>query len=88
MKLKYQFVVQKVADGYVAVAVGKDAAKFNGIIRMNKTGAAMFELLKRDTTEDKIVAAILDRFEAREEDVRADARKLLGKLREEKVLTD
>ena len=30
MKLKYKFVVQEVSDGFVAVAVGADAAKFSG----------------------------------------------------------
>ena len=42
MKLKYNFVVQQVADDYVAVTVGKDASSFGGLIRMNKTGAFIF----------------------------------------------
>ena len=35
MKLKYNFVINEVAGSTVAVAVGDDAAKFKGFIKMN-----------------------------------------------------
>lgn len=34
MKLKYNFVTNKVADKIVAVAVGGDLEKFNGFIKI------------------------------------------------------
>ncbi|MEE1007497.1 MAG: PqqD family protein, partial [Acutalibacteraceae bacterium] len=58
MKLKYNFVTNKVADRIVAVAVGEDANKFSGFIKMNDTGAYIFNMLKSDVTEDEIVASI------------------------------
>ena len=35
MKLKYNFVINEVAGSTVAVAVGDDAAKFKGFIKMS-----------------------------------------------------
>ena len=46
MKLKYNFVTNEVADKIVAVAVGDDLSKFNGFIKMNGTGAFIFNMLK------------------------------------------
>ena len=57
MKLKYNFVTNEVADKIVAVAVGGDLEKFNGFIKMNDTGAYIFNMLKSDVTEEEIVAA-------------------------------
>ena len=58
MKLKYNFVTNKVADMVVAVAVGEDVQKFDGFIKMNDTGAYIFNMLKNDVTEDEITAAM------------------------------
>lgn len=63
MKLKYNFVMNKVADKNVAVAVGADSEKFNGFIKMNDTGAYIFNMLKKDVTEDEIVASLEKEYE-------------------------
>ncbi len=55
MKLKYSFVTNEVAGNIVAVAVGDDAVKFNGFIRMNTTGAEIFKLLENEITADAVV---------------------------------
>ena len=56
MKLKYNFVTNEIADKFVAVAVGDDLSKFNGFIKMDKTGSEIFNLLKEETTIDTVVA--------------------------------
>jgi len=71
MKLKYNFVSNEVADKIVAVAVGDDLQKFNGFIKMNDTGAYIFNMLKNDVTEEEIVAAMKkDYSDATEEEIR------------------
>lgn len=80
MKLKYKFVVQEVSDGFVAVAVGADAAKFSGIIRMNKTSAFVFKQLMKDVTEDEIVAGMCERYDGDEQVMRKDAQAFIKKL--------
>ena len=56
MKLKYNFVTNEVADNIVAVAVGDDMGKFNGFIKMNDTGAQIFDLLKNDISMEELIA--------------------------------
>ena len=55
MKLKYNFVTNQVADNIVAVVVGEDMGKFNGFIKMNETGAQIFDLLKDEISMEKLI---------------------------------
>lgn len=55
MKLKYQFATQQLTDSYVAVAVDRDAAKFDGVLQLNKSGKVILEALQQETTKDAIV---------------------------------
>ena len=87
MKLKYNFVTNEVADKIVAVAVGGDLEKFNGFIKMNDTGAYIFNMLKSDMTEEEIVAAMKKDYEdAAEEEIRETVSEFVGKLKEADVL--
>ncbi len=63
MKLKYNFVMRDIDNQPVAVAVGKDNAKFNGMIRMNQSGAYIFQLLKEDMTIEQIVEAVVSKYD-------------------------
>ena len=58
MKLKYSFVVNEVADQFVAVAVGDDLNQFNGFVKMNDTGASIFDKLKEEISLEDLIAAM------------------------------
>ncbi len=62
MKLKYDFVVNNVAGDTVAVSVGDTGGRFNGYIKLNETGAFIFDMLKCDVTREEIIAAILKEY--------------------------
>ena len=79
MKLNKDFILH-IADGEtVLVPTGK--AKFSGVVRGNKTLGAVLELLRDETTEVKIVAAMKARFDAPEEIISRDVKKALEGLR-------
>lgn len=83
MKLKYDFVINKVADKIVAVAVGDDLEKFNGFIKMNDITAFVFELLKNDVTEEEIIEAMKKEYaDASEEEIKETVADLLSKLKD------
>lgn len=87
MKLKYNFVTNKVADRIVAVAVGDDAQKFNGFIKMNDTGAFIFNMLRNDVTVDEIADAMKKEYEGVSEDeLRLTVSRFIDNLRESDVL--
>lgn len=87
MKLKYIFVTNKIADKIVAVAVGEDAEKFGGFIKMNDTGAYIFNMLKNDVTEEEIVASMQEEYEGVTlENLRNTVKEFISRLKESDVI--
>lgn len=83
MKIKSGFVLEKVGGGYLAVAVGARAKDFSGLVRMNGTGAFLWNLLvDNDMTRDELVEKVLSEYEgATAEQVSADVAAFEEKLR-------
>lgn len=80
MKLKKGIVLGNVDGNSFAIATGKLASKLNGIINNNKTAAYVFELLQKEQTEDSLVEAMFEKYDAPKEVIRADVRELLAKM--------
>ncbi len=80
MKLKYNFVTREVAGQAVAIVVGEDSKKFNGMIKLNDSGEFIFKMLGKDVSEDDIVTAFLDEYDATEEQVRDTVKKFVSEL--------
>lgn len=84
MKLKPEFITHVTPTEAMLVPTG--AANFSGLVRGNKTFGAVLEQLKKDTTEETIVAALMERFDAPEEVVARDVKKTLSELRKIEAL--
>ena len=78
MKLNKDFILHVSEGETMLVPTGK--AKFSGVIRGNKTLGAVLELLREDTTEAEIVAAMKKRFDAPEDVIARDVRKAVDSL--------
>ncbi len=46
MKIKDGFVLREIAGSHVAIATGEASKSFRGMIKMNSTGAKVWELFK------------------------------------------
>ena len=79
MKLNKDFLLHDTGTESLLVPVG--GAGFSGVVRGNKTLGAVLELLKADTTEAEIVAAMKARFDAPAGAIEADVQKALTELR-------
>lgn len=89
MKIKDGFVLEEVGGGYLAVAVGKRAKEFNGLVRMNGTGAFLWNLLaEKNMTREELIAAVLAEYEVDEERVTIDVLAFETKLRENGIIED
>ncbi len=86
MKLKYEFVTNFVAGKTVAVAVGKGLNEFGGFIKLNDTGAFIFELLKKEISEEEIVNALLKEYDVTEEKARESTKEFLEYLSSKGVI--
>ncbi len=58
MKLKFEFIINEIADQKVAVAVGDGLEQFNGFLKMDDVGESIFKKLNEDISEDELVAAM------------------------------
>ena len=82
MKLKDDYILYNASESeLIAVATGDESANFNGLLRANKTAAAIIEALKDDLTEDELVSKMVERFDAGEEEIRAGVQDILSSLR-------
>ena len=73
MKIKNGFVIEKVGTSYLAVAVGERAAEFSSMVRLNSTGAFLWNCLaKEDLTRDELVDKVLETYDVSREQVLSD----------------
>lgn len=86
MRIKDGFILRKVADSFIAVAVGEESVNFNAMVTTNETGAFLWEKLKEDTTEEELLQALLGEYDVDEETAKKDIAEFLEKLRDGKLL--
>ncbi len=79
MKLKKEFITHIVGNESILVPTGE--ADFSGVVRGNKTLGAVLELLKEETTDEAMIAALKKRFNAPEGAIEMDVAKALAELR-------
>lgn len=79
MKLKEGFITHDSGNEQIMVSAGN--TKFNGLVKSNSTAAFIVDCLKSETTEDKIVEKMLEKYDASVEIISADVKKILDKLR-------
>ena len=66
MKVNQNFILREIAGESMLIPVGAAAAKFNGLITLNETGAFLWERLQQETTEEELVQALLGEYEVSE----------------------
>lgn len=81
MKLKYEMTFIDIDGSPMAVPVD-GSEEFRGVLHMNNTTADILRCLENDVTEDEIVAALKEEYDATEEDIRRNAQKVITILRE------
>lgn len=81
IKTKKGFLLRKLGEEYIVVAIGEASKDFNGMIRLNKTGAFYWKELENGTTEEQLVSKTLERFtNLNEEMVRGDVKEFLDNI--------
>lgn len=86
MKLKDGFVLRKVADSYVVVAIGVEAKKHNVMITLNETGALLWEKLAKGAEKSDLINAILEVYDIDEATAAADVDRFIEKVNAEGLI--
>lgn len=58
MKIRDDFILRPVADMYVVVPIGKGYLDFNGILKLNDSGAFLWNLLQKETDREHLAKAL------------------------------
>ena len=79
MKLKPDFITQDVDDVQFMVPLGTET--FSGVVRSNRTAAFIINQLKQETTEEQIIDALWNAYDAPRERIAGDVHDILSFLR-------
>ena len=88
MKLNKDIMLGNIDGRDFAIATAELSKTFNGIINNKPSANFIFNLLKTEQTEDSIVQAMLEKYDAPEEVIRADVRELLDVIRKAGILEE
>ncbi len=80
MKLKEGIVLGNIDGKDFAIATGSLSKKFHGLINNNKTAAYMFTLLQTEQTEETIVDAMAEKYDAPRDVIAQDVHETLAQL--------
>ena len=81
MRLKSGFVLEKVGGSYLAVAVGERAEEFKVLIKLNRTGAFLWNIIaERDATGVELTDELLSAYDVSRDIAERDVAAFLKKL--------
>ena len=79
LKLKDGFILRQIAGETMVIPSGEEL-DLNMMITLNETGRFRWERLQNGTTEDALVAALLEEYDVDEATARAQVVKFVEKL--------
>lgn len=62
MKISEDFVLRQVADTWVVLPLKSDTVDFNGMIRLNGSGALLWKTLEQGATREELVQALTSQY--------------------------
>ena len=86
MKLNKNFITHISGEDNMIVSSG--ATDFAGIVKGNQTAGVIFECLKEETSEEKIVDKVYEEFDAPKEQIEKDVKRVLDELRKIGAIDD
>lgn len=85
MKIKDGFVKKEVAGTCLVIAVGKRASEFNAMVKLNETGAFLFDLMKEGNTKEQMLERMLAEYEVEKQVAEQDINEFVNKMIEAKI---
>lgn len=82
MKIKKGFILRKMGDQFVVVAVGAAAQQFGGMLRLNAMSAEIWNRIAAGIEERELICGLAAEYDAPAEQITADVRRILAALRE------
>lgn len=80
MKLKENFALRQVADTWVVFQLWSGTIAFDGMLRLNESGAMLWKLLEQNCDADDLVDALIKEYAVSREDAARDVNEFVSKL--------
>lgn len=81
MKLRDGFITYATDEEQIMVAAGSAAEHFHGMVRSNRTAAFIIDCLTQETTEEQLVDAMAEKYDAPRSVIAGDVARVLDSLR-------
>lgn len=88
MKIKNGFKLREVDGVNIVVPLGEKGAQFKGLIRLNPTGAFLWKIIDKGTTEEELVEAMLDKYDVDRETATEDIAQFVKMIREANLIDE
>lgn len=82
MKVKEGFILRKIGDQSIVVAIGEVSKSFHGMLHLNDTGSFLWKQLEKEKTKEELIQALLYEYEVSEYQAEQGVEKFLNSLRE------
>ena len=88
MKLKQMYETMDLDDQVIAIPLGDREDGYHGVVKLNETGAFIFNLLRKEISEEEIIQAVQREYNAQVEKVCDDVRECIEALQSKGLLED
>ena len=78
----------KIKEGFLLRKVAGDHVVFHGMIRLNDTGAFLWEQCRKETTKEQVLQAMAEKYEVDESVAADDLDRFLQQLRNAEILEE
>ncbi len=87
MKIKKDFIIQQIGDSYLAIAVGKTAESFRRLVRLNGSGAFLWNYIAEEShTEEEMVLTYTEHYSVSREVAEEDVSRFIATARENGII--
>lgn len=87
MRIKENFVLRELCGNYVVVAVGEQTLNFKGLVKLNKTGAFLWQkLAAEEVSEQELLNALLSEYDVPAATAKTDLQEFIALLQEAELL--
>lgn len=81
MRLKKEdYALRQLGQNWIVLPLASDDANMMGMMKLNDSGAMLWNVLEEDCSVDALVHALVDRYDVSREDAKKDAQDFLNKL--------
>lgn len=88
MKLKYNIAINEIGEGYLGVPVSSNIVDFDGLLRLNETGAFIVEQLNNEISLQDLVSAVAKKYSCSFEEANDNVTGILDTLKNAGLIID